>query len=301
MNMMTFWKKGRTTWSCFVVGLALQVLAGGAAAQPVVERPLSPAQSVAGLRVPDGFEATLFAGEPDVVQPIAFTFDRRGRMWVVECLSYPDWRNDGQGNDRVVIFEDTDHDGRFDRKRVFWDRGVNLSGIELGFGGVYLCATPNFIFIPDRDGNDVPDSEPEVLLDGWDLNASHNVFNGLTWGPDGWLYGCNGILSRSQIGKPGTPEQERVPIDCGIWRYHPTMREFEVVAWGTTNPWGLDFDAWGQMLITNCVIKHVFHVVPGIHMTRMFGQDLNPYVYDLVESCADHIHWAGGHWDTSIG
>ena len=79
-------------------------------------------------------------------------------------------------------------------------------------------------------------------LDGWDIKAQHNIFNALTWGPDGWLYGCNGILSNSRVGKPGTPDKERVDINCGVWRYHPTARTFEVVAHGTTNPWGLDFD-----------------------------------------------------------
>jgi putative membrane-bound dehydrogenase-like protein len=265
------------------------------------DQPLSPQEAAASTIVPDGFHVTLFAGEPDVVQPIAFTFDRRGRLWVVECHSYPDWSADAAGRDRVLIFEDLDADGRFDRRTVFWDQGSNLSGIELGFGGVWLCSAPNLIFVPDRDGNDVPDGPPETLLDGWALDAQHNVFNGLTWGPDGWLYGCNGILSRSRVGRPGTPDAQRVALDCGVWRYHPTNRSFEAVAWGTTNPWGLAFDAYGQMFITNCVINHVFHVVPGIHMVRMFGQDLNPFTYHLVPGCADHLHWAGGYWDTAIG
>jgi hypothetical protein len=140
-----------------------------------------------------------------------------------------------------------------------------------------------------------------VVLDGWDLGAKHNVFNSLTWGPDGWLYGCNGILATSHIGKPGTPAAQRTAINCGVWRYHPTKETFEVVANGTTNPWGLDFDDHGQMFITNCVIKHLWHVVPGAHFQRMYGQDLNPNVYGLMESCADHIHWGGGDWTDSRG
>src|SRR5262245_6956208 len=180
----------------------LSLAAGSASAQPVVDKPLSPREAAATAQVPDGFNVTLFAGEPDVVQPIAFTFDGRGRLWVVECLSYPKWKTDGTGNDRVVILEDTDGDGRMDKRTVFYDKGSNLSGIELGFGGVWLCSTPNLIFIPDRDGDDKPDGPPEVLLDGWSLKAQHNVFNCLTWGPDGWLYGCNGITATSQVGRP---------------------------------------------------------------------------------------------------
>ncbi|GAA4470720.1 PVC-type heme-binding CxxCH protein [Novipirellula rosea] len=251
------------------------------------------------MTLPPGFEVTLFAGEPDVVQPIAMTFDARGRMWVVECLSYPGWSTDGTGNDRVAIYEDTDGDGVHDKRSVFLDNGANLTGIELGFGGVWLTATPNLIFVPDHDGDDRPDGPAEVLLDGWDLNAKHNVFNGLIWGPDGWLYGCNGILSNSKIGAPGTPDEKRTRMNCGVWRYHPTRKTFDVVASGTTNPWGLDFDDFGQAFITNCVIKHLFHVVPGAHYDRMFGQDLNPYAYTLLPSCADHIHWGGGHWTES--
>src|SRR3954466_2270862 len=180
-----------------------------------------PAQAPGKMTLPPGFRVSLFAGEPDVVQPIAFTTDDRGRLWVVEGLSYPKWHKEGEtGNDRVVIFEDTDGDGKFDKRTVFFDKGTNLSGIEVGFGGVWLCATPFLQFIPDRDGDDKPDApQPEVVLDGWNLaEAGHNVFNGLTWGPDGWLYGMNGIQSYSIVGTPETPENQRQHLDCGVWR-----------------------------------------------------------------------------------
>src|SRR6266542_1537511 len=205
---------------------------------PPPDKPLPPREAPLRMTLPDGFQATLFAGEPDVVQPIAFAFDDRGRLWVAECLSYPHWlKDDKEGHDRILIFEDTDGDGRFDTCKVFHDKLANVSGLDLGFGGVWVCATPNLLFIPDKDGDDVPDGPPEVVLDGWSLEAKHNVFNGLAWGPDGWLYGCNGITATSKVGKPGTPDAQRVPFNCGVWRFHPTRRQFEVVAWGTTNPW----------------------------------------------------------------
>ena len=278
--------------------IALLCLASFAHAQDV----FVPAKdAVAKLQLPKGFQATLFAGEPDLVQPISFTFDDRGRMWVVECLSYPQWITEGEGKDRVSIFEDKDGDGTFDTKTVFFDKGTNLSSLQLGFGGVWLCAVPNLIFIPDRNGDDVPDSPPEVRLDGWDLKAKHNVVNELKWAPDGWLHGCNGILSNSKVGAPGTPDEERVSLNCGVWRYHPISKKFEVVAWGTTNPWGLDFDDNGEAFITNCVIHHLWHVTPGARFQRMFGQDLNPNAYGLIPSVADYIHWGGGEWTTSRG
>lgn len=266
------------------------------------DTPLPLTESAKKMTVPEGFRTTLFAGEPDVVQPMAFDIDDRGRLWVVESMEYPGWTTDGsEGKDRIIILEDVDGDGKFDKRTLFWDKGTNLSGIAVGFGGVWLTSVPNLVFVPDRNGDDVPDGKPQILLDGWDLNARHNVVNGLTWGPDGWLYGLNGILSNSKVGKPGTPENERVVMNCGVWRYHPTQHKVEWVASGTTNPWGLDFDQHGQIFITNCVIKHLFHVIPGAHYERMFGEDLTPNTFGLIQSCADHIHWGGGKWTESRG
>ena len=263
------------------------------------ELPLPPEQAAAGMTLPEGFKATLAAAEPEIRQPIAMAIDDRGRLWVAECYSYPVWSE--KGRDRILIFEDTDGDGRLDNRKVFWDQGNYLSGLEVGFGGVWVCCAPNLLFIPDADGDDVPDGEPKVILDGWSNQGVHNVVNGLAWGPDGWLYGLNGITAPSKVGKPGTPDDKRVALNCSVWRYHPTRETFEVVAHGTTNPWGLDWDDYGQAFITNCVISHLFHVVPGAHFQRMFGDDLNPYVYGLMPACCDHLHWGGGKWTDSRG
>ena len=267
------------------------------------DRPVPPAEAPKKFTLPEGFKATLFAGEPDVVQPIAFTFDDRGRVWMVECLSYPNWSRDGAGHDRVTMFEDTDGDGRHDGRQVIYDKGSNLCGIELGHGGIWLCSVPNLVYIPCDFNADKPvTGKPQIVLDGWNLkDTKHNIFNSLIWGPDGWLYGCNGIQSRSFVGRPGTPNKDRVEINCCVWRYHPTRGVFEAVCHGTTNPFGLDYDEYGEMFITNCVIKHLFHVIPGAHYDRMYGQDINAHSYALMGSIADYIHWAGGDWTTSRG
>ena len=205
--------------------------------------PAPPDEAAKRFTLPAGFKATLFAGEPDLVQPLAFAIDDRGRVWVVETFTYPGWLAPGApGNDRVSIFEDADGDGRFDQKTVFLQGVSNVSGIELGFGGVWLTQVPYLSFVPDADGDDVPDGPPVRKLDGFDLKCQHNVVNGLKWGPDGWLYGLNGILSKSRIGRPGTPDAERLYLDCGVWRFHPTSEQVEIFCWGTTNPFGLDFD-----------------------------------------------------------
>lgn len=264
--------------------------------------PLPAKASAERMKVEPGIKVDLVAAEPDIYQPIALTTDAKGRLWVVECFSYPMWLSDpSKGKDRVTILEDKDGDGTFETKKVFLSNGSNLSGIVVGMGGVWLCSTPNFVFVPDADGDDVPDGPAQILIDGFDLKAKHNVSSALRFGPDGWIWGCNGILSNSKLGKPGTPDDKRLPINCGVWRYHPTRGIVEAVAHGTTNPWGLDFDQWGEAFITNCVIAHVWHAQPGARFDRMFGNDLNPHAYGLIPSIADHLHWGGGHWTSSRG
>ena len=253
-----------------------------------------PEDALAMIELPAGFNATLAASEPDVHQPIAATFDYRGRLWVVECYTYTDRAKgfDGKLNDRVVIFEDTNQDGVFDSRKIFWDKGKALSGIELGFGGVWLTSAPNLIFIPDSDRDDKPDGEPEIMLDGFALSKiRHNVVNGLRWGPDGWLYGRHGILATSLVGRPGATESQREVLNCCIWRFHPKSQAFEVVAHGGTNPWGFDFDQHGEMFMINTVIGHLFHVVPGARYSRMYGSHFNPHTYQVIPQTADHVHW----------
>jgi putative membrane-bound dehydrogenase-like protein len=264
--------------------------------------PLPPQEAFKLLTVPDGFKATLFAAEPDVSQPISMAFDERGRLWVAECYSYESsggpWKS--AIRDRILIFEDTKGDGHFDKRKIFWDGAENLTSCLPGLGGVWCSTTPNVIFIPDANHDDVPDGPPVVLLNGWnDGKIGHCVVNGLQWGPDGWLYGNQGIQGDSLVGKPGASENERVKFNGGIWRYHPTKKIFEVVCEGTTNPWGLDWDDYGQAFFTNCVIGHLWHVIPGAHYERMYGKDFTPNTYQLLKSCSDHIHYAGKDWTKS--
>jgi putative membrane-bound dehydrogenase-like protein len=258
-----------------------------------------PAEEVARtMELPPGFSCKVFAAEPDVQQPIAMAWDARGRLWVAECYTYAE--NPARWNttlrDRILIFEDTDNDGHFDKRTVFWDEGVRLTSIELGHGGVYALCAPNLIFIPDKNGDDVPDGPPEVLLNGFNFKTiGHNIVNGLRWGPDGWLYGRHGITDTSAIGAPGTPEKDRTRMNCGIFRYHPVSRKFEVVLNGGTNSWGHDWDANGEMFWINTVIGHLFHGIPGAYYDRMFGTHLNPHVYETIPQTADHYHFDQGN------
>ncbi len=268
------------------------------------------------ITLPEGFSAHLFAAEPDVRQPIAFCLDDRGRVWVAEGLQYPRRAEGENGRDRILILEDTNGDHRFDRRTVFADDLNLISGLEVGFGGVWVGAAPYLMFIPDRNADDRPDGDPEIHLDGWDYRRdTHETLNTFTWGPDGWLYGCHGVFCPSFVGAPGSPKEERQRVDAAVWRYHPIKREFEVFAEGTSNPWGVDFDANGQCIIEACVIPHLWHMIQGGRYQRQGGQHytinaeekaraqaylpdgapryLNPFVYDDLKTIADHLHWTG--------
>ncbi len=278
---------------------------------------LSPEDAAKEITLPKGFKATLFAGEPDVVQPIAFCIDDRGRLWVVEGMTYPKRQPEGEGKDRILVFEDTDGDGKFDKRTVFMEKMNLVSGIEVGFGGVWIGAAPYLMFVPVKDwDNPKPAGETQILLDGWDFaRDTHETLNTFTWGPDGWLYGCHGVFCPSNVGKPGTPTEQRQWVDAAVWRYHPSKHQFEVFAEGTSNPWGVDFDEKGQCIIEACVIPHLFHMIQGGKYTRQGGahyaanvderarfagkkegksdKTVNPYVYDEIKTIADHRHYLG--------
>ena len=277
----------------------IQCLGTAAATEAPSDSPRPPAQTAAALRLPDGFTATVFAAEPDVVQPIGIALDDRGRAWVAESLSYPDW--EPQGNDRIVIFEDVDGDGRHDRRTVFYDRLNYVTGLEVGFGGVWVVSAPHLLFIPDKDGDDRPDGEPEILLDGFGHQGVHNLVNGCTWGPDGWLYGGHGGSSSGHVGTPGAPDARRTFFDGGVWRYHPTRRVFESFMEGTTNPWGVDFDDYGQAFVSNSVTPHLYHVIQGSHVQRRRESPLSRHAYAVIDTIADHKHWTGREWNKSGG
>jgi len=253
----------------------------------LVPNPSGDARKVAGdtlakMFVPQGFTVDLIAAEPQIHQPMAFTFDAKGRLWVVEGHSYPTKRPEGEGLDKIVIFADNDHDGSFESRRIFTE-GLNLvSGMQVGHGGVWVGAAPQLLFIPDRNGDDVPDSEPQVLLDGFGFGDTHETINSFLWGPDGWLYGNQGVFNQSLIGKPGTDDARRIHLAAGVWRYHPTRHEFEVFAHGGSNQWGLDFDDHGQLFMTHCRSYwgggSTTHVIQGAHYWNQVNSGYAPFV-----------------------
>jgi putative membrane-bound dehydrogenase-like protein len=254
---------------------------------------LSPDESLRRLRVPPGWEVKLFAAEPDIINPISFTVDERGRLWVVECYEYPKHTPPGRkARDRIKILEDTTGAGRADKVTV-WAEGKDLphidmaSGIEVGYGGVFLGAAPYLLFLRDSTGAGRCD-KVETLLSGFGSQDTHEVLNTLQWGPDGRLYGLQGIFTHSEVGG--------VRLDAAVWRYDLPRHKFDIFAEGTSNPWGLDFDPHGQAFLTACVIPHAFHIIPGGTYIRQAGTSLNPYAYGLLHEISDHLHHAESGW-----
>jgi putative membrane-bound dehydrogenase-like protein len=279
---------------------------------------LTPEESVKRLQVPPGWEVKVFAAEPDVINPVAFTVDERGRLWVVECYEYPNRTPPGKApRDRVKVLEDSDGDGRADKVTV-WAEGKDLprfdlaTGIEVGHGGVFLGAAPYLFFLRDTKGAGRCD-DCRTLLQGFGSQDTHETLNTFQWGPDGRLYGLQGIFTQSKVdtlevssvpesllyGLHGIFTQSKVDgvqMNAAVWRYDYPHKKFDVYAEGTSNPWGLDFDRHGQAFLACCVIPHLFHMIPGGTYKRQAGNSQNPYAYGLLNEICDHIHHKESGW-----
>ncbi|MEM6318582.1 MAG: PVC-type heme-binding CxxCH protein [Bacteroidota bacterium] len=269
---------------------------------------LNPKQAVKEMSIQNGYKVNAYAAEPMLTQPMAFCWDDKGRMWIAENRDYES-RGKGfsnGGDSKILILEDEDKDGIVDTRKVFLEGIPFPAAIAVGHGGVFIGAPPNLLFVPDKNEDDVGEMEDvQVLLTGWGIRDRHETINSFHWGPDGWLYGLEGFATPSKIRKPigkgklykhreAFPEDlldaEGVDINGGVWRYHPIKDRFEVVAHGFSNPWGIDYDAKGQLFITACVIPHLFHVIPGGIYHRQGGSHFNPYAYEDIRTIVDHRH-----------
>jgi putative membrane-bound dehydrogenase-like protein len=266
--------------------------------------PTAAAEAVSRFRVVGDLAMQLVASEPMVRQPLDLTWDRRGRLWVVQYLQYPfpaglkvvkydqylravfdkvppPPPHHFPGADKVTVLEDTDGDGTYDKAKDVLT-GLNIaSSVALGRGGIWVLNPPYLLLYRDADGDDVPDGDPEVHLSGFGLEDTHSVANNLEWGPDGWLYGANGSTTTGTINSAVTKNLHFK--GQMIWRYHPDTKVFEIFGEGGGNTFSLEIDAAGREFSgTNGGGTRGMHYVQGGYAEKNWGKHgplTNPYAF----------------------
>jgi len=281
----------------------------------------SPEEAVKRMKMPDGFSARCVASEPMIRQPVSMSFDNRGRLWVLQYLQYPNYEGlkpvkqdqylrtiwdkipepppkGPKGADKLTILYEPDAHGVFSKSKDFVT-GLNIaSGFCLAPGGVYVVQPPYLLFYPDKNEDDVPDGDPEVLLTGFGMDDTHSLANSLQFGPDGWLYGATGSTSTCKIKNPAHAKDAVVEFQQGIWRYHPATKKFELFSEGGGNTYGLDFDKNGQAIAgTNYGGVACLHQMQGAYYVKGFskhGPLHNPHTYGYFEH-VPYTGFKGGH------
>jgi putative membrane-bound dehydrogenase-like protein len=274
---------------------------------------LRPEEAIKKMKVADDLEVKIVASEPMVRQPVCIEFDDRGRLWVIQYLQYPNPAGlkrakvdrysrtvydkvpeppprGPKGADRITILDDFDETGRARSAKDFISDLNLASGLASGHGGVFILQVPYLLFYPDRNRDDVPDGDPEVCLTGFGMEDAHSVANSLTWGPDGWLYGCQGSTVTANI--------RGIEFQQGVWRYHPVSKRFELFCEGGGNSWGMDFDEDGNLIyVTNHGGFRGLHAVQGGYYWKSFAKHgglHNPYTYGYFDHMP-HDNFIGGH------
>ena len=252
---------------------------------------LSPPEAIAKMQVPEGFTVELVASEPELVNPVAMAIDERGRFWVTESMEYPR-REPGAGKDRIKVLEDTNGDGTADKVTIFAE-GLNIpSAIAVGYGGVWIANAPDILFLQDTDGDGKADKQ-EVIVTGFGREDTHELPNSFTWGPDGYLYGLNGVFNPASVAYPKeSPNykegQQPWKFTCALFRIHPVKKTFELFCEGTSNPWGIAFNNEGSAFVSACVIDHLWHLTETGYYHRQ-GGPYPPFTWK-IESIVKYKH-----------
>lgn len=289
------------------VEAALKKLSGDAG-------PLPPAAALATMKTPDDLRVELQLAEPHIGQPLSMKWDSRGRLWVVNYLQYPNPAglkmvsrdkflrsvydkvplpppNHFPGADKITIHEDTDGDGQLDKHTSFVEGLSLVTSFAFGKGGVWVLNPPYLLFYPDADGDDKPDGDPVVHLEGFGIEDSHSITNHLRFGPDGWLYATQGSTVTGDVKRPG---DKTVVHSLGqlVWRYHPELKKYEIFAEGGGNSFGVEIDDKGRIYSGhNGGNTRGFHYVQGGYFQKGFGKHgalSNPYTFGYFEAMAHH-------------
>lgn len=237
--------------------------------QPLYQYPLSPKDSMDYTETEEGFTMELFAAEPDVVKPIAMSWDHRGRLWVLESVDYPStFTEQGQGHDRLKICDDTDGDGKADKFTVFAE-GLNIpTGLTFVNGGVVVCQAPVLLFLKDTNGDDKADVR-EVIQEGWSKNDTHAGPSNLKYGFDNWIYGCVGYS-----GFAGEVGGEKMDFRMGPFRLRRDWKKMEFIGQYNNNTWGFAFNEAGELFGSTANNAHHFYTpIPIPYFKAVKGLD----------------------------
>ena len=282
---------------------------------PGEEGPLPVAESLKRFKTPDDLVLEPVLSEPEIGQPLFLDFDERGRMWVLNYKQYPNPAgltaisrdkflravydkmplpppNHFPGKDKITIHEDTDGDGKYDKHKTFVDGLSVCTSFARGRGGVFVLNPPYLLFYADKNNDDVPDGDPEVLLQGFGMEDSHSVASNLRWGPDGWLYAAQGSTVTGLIKRYGSEDKPVHSMGQLIWRYHPVTRRYDIFAEGGGNTFGVEIDAKGRVYSGhNGGNTRGFHYVQGGYYRKSFGKHgelTNPYAFGYFAEMAHH-------------
>ncbi len=282
---------------------------------PGEEGMLPVAEALKRFKLPADLKVEAVLSEPDIAQPLFLDFDSRGRMWVLNYKQYPSPAsltavsrdkylrtvydkvpppppNHFRGKDKITIHEDTDGDGLYDLHKTFVD-GLSLAtSVARGRGGLFVLNPPYLLFYPDKDQDDIPDGDPQVLLQGFGMEDSHSVASNLRWGPDGWLYAAQGSTVTGHIKRYGSKDPQVHSMGQLIWRYHPETKQYEIFAEGGGNTFGVEIDAKGRVYSGhNGGDTRGFHYVQGGYYRKGFGKHgelSNPFAFGYFPNIEHH-------------
>jgi putative heme-binding domain-containing protein len=236
---------------------------------------LSGEEAIAQMDIAPGLEVNLFASEetfPELQNPVQAAVDTKGRLWAAVWPSYPHWKPKDEMNDKLLIFEDTDGDGRADKCKTFADGLHNPTGFEFYNGGVYVAQIPDIWFFKDTDGDDVADVR-ERVIGGIDSADTHHSINSFVIGPGGGLYFQEGTFHQTQVETPHGPPVRNA--NAGVFRYDPISQDFSVYAGHNfANPHGHVFTYWGDDIVHD-------------------GTGAIPYFGPAISG---HVNYPGKHW-----
>ncbi|CAG4988478.1 hypothetical protein DYBT9275_00089 [Dyadobacter sp. CECT 9275] len=204
-------------------------------------------KELASFKIADGFEVSLWAQEPLVAKPIQMNWDADGRLWVVSSTAYPHLKTGEEANDKIFVIEDTDGDGKADKTTIFAEGLLTPTGILPGDGGVYVANSTEILHFADTDGDGKADKKRRIL-NGFGTGDTHHLIHTFRWGPEGHLYFNQSIYIYSHV---ETPQGIKRLEGGGVWQLNPQTLDMEVYARGLVNPWGLQFDRWGQSFLTD--------------------------------------------------